>query len=171
MWRLALGMMLLNCVTSAVHDKLGAWVKMSILNGQVTGKRARTVDFWIKVTEACLSYIHIFNLIVLNDNVEHLITSRPWVQSSLRCPVLLSRDCSWGWAHTSRKSVLDGLLQHSEPTGGLVWVIGRLLGWWWETWSIEGGWIWRVIVIVERIRREEVLMTVVAEREIGFGGI
>ena len=33
------------------HDKLGAWVKMSILNQEVLGKRADTVDFWIKVAE------------------------------------------------------------------------------------------------------------------------
>ena len=33
------------------HDKLGAWVKMSILNQETVGRRADTVDFWVKVAE------------------------------------------------------------------------------------------------------------------------
>lgn len=35
----------------ATHDKLASWVKMSILNNEFLGKRADTVDFWIKVAE------------------------------------------------------------------------------------------------------------------------
>jgi son of sevenless len=35
----------------ATHEKLGAWVKMSILNTEVLGKRADVVDYWIKVAE------------------------------------------------------------------------------------------------------------------------
>lgn len=42
----------------STHDKLDAWVKLSILNCDVAGRRAQTVDFWIKVAEACL-FIHI----------------------------------------------------------------------------------------------------------------
>ena len=41
----------------STHDKLGAWVKMSILNGEAAGERSYIVDFWIKVAEACLFYI------------------------------------------------------------------------------------------------------------------
>jgi son of sevenless len=33
------------------HDKLAAWVKTSILSNSVLGKRADTIDFWIKVAE------------------------------------------------------------------------------------------------------------------------
>lgn len=33
------------------HDKLGGWVKLSILNVEGLGKRAETIDFWIKVAE------------------------------------------------------------------------------------------------------------------------
>ena len=56
----------------------------------------------------------------------------------------------------------------------LVWVMGRALGW--KNGSLERGRVWRVIGeigigIVERIRREETLMKVVAEREIGFDGL
>ena len=46
----------------STHDKLGAWVKTSILNGEAAGKRAYTVDFWIKVAEVCPFCVHIFNM-------------------------------------------------------------------------------------------------------------
>jgi son of sevenless len=35
----------------ATHDKLAAWVKMSILENEALGKRSDTVEFWIKVAE------------------------------------------------------------------------------------------------------------------------
>ena len=35
----------------ATHDQLAAWVKTSILTHETLGKRADTVDFWIKVVE------------------------------------------------------------------------------------------------------------------------
>jgi son of sevenless len=35
----------------ATYEKLGTWVKMSILNTEVLGKRADIVDYWIKVAE------------------------------------------------------------------------------------------------------------------------
>lgn len=41
-------------VFCSTHDKLASWVKMSILNHDVLGKRADVVDFWIKVAEVCL---------------------------------------------------------------------------------------------------------------------
>lgn len=50
-----------NMVTfCATHDKLVAWVKMSILNAEVMGRRADTVDFWIKVAEVGLNYSYIY---------------------------------------------------------------------------------------------------------------
>jgi len=88
----------------STHDKLGAWVKMSILNSQTTGKRARTVDFWIKVAERCRA---------LNN-----ISSMSAIITALSSTVITGLQLSW--AHTCRKSVLDGLLQHSEPTGGFA---------------------------------------------------
>ena len=36
---------------NAMHEKLGAWVQLSILNTEGLGKRAETIDFWIKVAE------------------------------------------------------------------------------------------------------------------------
>lgn len=43
---------------NAFHEKLGSWVKMSILNFEGLGKRAEMIDFWIKVSEvsACRSH-------------------------------------------------------------------------------------------------------------------
>jgi hypothetical protein len=38
-------------VFCSTHDKLAAWVKTSILNRTALGKRADTVDFWIKIAE------------------------------------------------------------------------------------------------------------------------
>jgi son of sevenless-like protein len=38
----------------STHDKLGSWVKNSILTNDVLGKRADTVEFWIKVAEVRL---------------------------------------------------------------------------------------------------------------------
>lgn len=35
----------------ATHDKLADWVKRSILEVSVLGKRANVVDFWIRVAE------------------------------------------------------------------------------------------------------------------------
>jgi son of sevenless-like protein len=36
---------------SSTHDKLAKWVKLSVLSNDGLGKRADTVDFWIKVAE------------------------------------------------------------------------------------------------------------------------
>lgn len=41
-------------VFCSTHDKLAAWVKTSILNNIALGKRADTVDFWIKVAEVSI---------------------------------------------------------------------------------------------------------------------
>lgn len=35
----------------STHDKLASWVKTSILNNDALGRRADTVDFWIKAAE------------------------------------------------------------------------------------------------------------------------
>lgn len=43
-------------VFCSTHDKLAAWVKTSILNNNALGKRADTVDFWIRVAEVSSIY-------------------------------------------------------------------------------------------------------------------
>jgi son of sevenless len=35
----------------ATSDKLASWVKMSVLNNDALGKRADTIELWIKVAE------------------------------------------------------------------------------------------------------------------------
>lgn len=40
---------------SGTHDKIAKWVKSSILSNDGLGKRADTVDFWIKVAEVRVS--------------------------------------------------------------------------------------------------------------------
>jgi son of sevenless len=37
----------------AIHDKLADWVKCSVLEAPVLGKRANVVDFWVRVAEVC----------------------------------------------------------------------------------------------------------------------
>ena len=37
----------------AMNDRLAAWVKLSILSNDGLGKRADTIDHWIKVAEVC----------------------------------------------------------------------------------------------------------------------
>lgn len=46
----------------ATYDNLVSWVKGSVLNHEVLGKRAYTVDFWIKVAEVCkCSWIYLLS--------------------------------------------------------------------------------------------------------------
>jgi son of sevenless len=47
------------------HDKLAAWVKTSILNNHALGKRAETIDFWIKVAEVSVRYC------AVNEPISH----------------------------------------------------------------------------------------------------
>ena len=35
----------------STSDKLAAWVKMSVLNNDALGRRADTIELWIKVAE------------------------------------------------------------------------------------------------------------------------
>jgi son of sevenless-like protein len=41
----------------ATHDKLAAWVKMSVLSNDGLGKRADMIDYWIKVAEVSQSKV------------------------------------------------------------------------------------------------------------------
>ncbi|KAF8807994.1 ras GEF [Phlegmacium glaucopus] len=88
----------------STHDKLAAWVKMSILNSDATGRRALTIDFWIKVAEKCRA---------LNN-----ISSMSAIITALSSTVITGLHLTWG--HTSRKTSLDSLLRYSEPTGGFA---------------------------------------------------
>jgi son of sevenless len=52
----------------ATHDKLADWVRCSILEVDILGKRANIVDFWIRVAE--VRWIHGYamaRLILINS--------------------------------------------------------------------------------------------------------
>ncbi|KAL0951787.1 hypothetical protein HGRIS_008457 [Hohenbuehelia grisea] len=86
----------------ATHDKLVAWVKTSILDTPHVGKRAGTVDFWIKVAEKCKNLNNFASLSALINALTSAVISR--LHLTL--------------AHVRRKSHLDVLAKHNEPTGG-----------------------------------------------------
>ncbi|TFK77505.1 ras GEF [Pluteus cervinus] len=92
------------CAFCGTHDKLGAWVKMSILTNEALGKRADTVDFWIKVAEKCRN-LHNY------ASMSSLITA---LSSTVISKLHLT------WAHVGRKSALDNLLKYNEPSGGFA---------------------------------------------------
>ncbi|KAF8963919.1 ras guanine nucleotide exchange factor domain-containing protein [Flammula alnicola] len=88
----------------STHDKLGSWVKSSILNNEILGKRAGTVDFWIKVSEKCR---------LLNN-----FASMSAIIIALSSTAITGLHLTW--AHVSRRSTLDALLRHNEPNGGFA---------------------------------------------------
>jgi len=88
----------------STHDKLGAWVKTSILTNEMLSKRADTVEFWIKVAEKCR---------LLNN-----FSSMSAIIIALSSTVITRLHLTW--AHVGRKSNLDALLRHNEPTGGFA---------------------------------------------------
>ncbi|KAF8641186.1 hypothetical protein AX17_000821 [Amanita inopinata Kibby_2008] len=86
----------------STHDRLGAWVKMSILNTETLGRRADTVDFWIKVGEKC-RYLNNFS-------------SMSAIIGALSSTVITQLHSTW--AHVRRNGILQSLLKHNDPAGG-----------------------------------------------------
>ncbi|KAJ7269310.1 ras guanine nucleotide exchange factor domain-containing protein [Mycena haematopus] len=86
----------------ATHDKLAAWVKTSILTNEALGKRADTVDFWIKVAEKCRNLNNFASMSAVINALSSTVISRLHLT----------------WAHVGRKSILDGLIKFNDPTGG-----------------------------------------------------
>jgi len=85
----------------ATHDKLGEWVKMSILNTEVLGKRADVVDYWIKVAERCRFLNNYASMSAIITALSSTVIGRLHLT----------------WAHASRKSQLDALLRFNDPSG------------------------------------------------------
>ncbi|TFK94986.1 ras GEF [Polyporus arcularius HHB13444] len=88
-------------VFNALHEKLGAWVKLSILSTEGLGKRAETIDFWIKVAEKCKSM--------------HNYASMHALVYALSSPVISRLHLTW--AHVGRRVQLEQLAKYHEPTG------------------------------------------------------
>lgn len=101
------------------HDKLGAWVKMSILNQEVLGKRADTVDFWIKVAEVSTCGLGSETLCLTNLQKCRLLNnfaSMSAIVTALSSTVVSRLHLTW--AHAGRKSQLEALLKYNAPSGG-----------------------------------------------------
>ncbi|KAF7307282.1 hypothetical protein MIND_00522100 [Mycena indigotica] len=86
----------------STHDKLAAWVKTSILTNEALGKRADTVDFWIKVAEKCRNLNNFASMSAVINALSSTVISRLHLT----------------WAHVGRKAVLEGLVKYNDPTGG-----------------------------------------------------
>ncbi|KAJ7687418.1 ras guanine nucleotide exchange factor domain-containing protein [Mycena rosella] len=90
------------CTFCATHDKLAAWVKTSILTNEALGKRADTVDFWIKVAEKCRNLNNFASMSAVINALSSTVISRLHLT----------------WAHVGRKSILDTLIKFNDPSGG-----------------------------------------------------
>ncbi|TBU50019.1 ras GEF [Dichomitus squalens] len=86
---------------NAFHDKLGSWVKMSILNMEGLGKRAETIDLWIKVAEKCKSL--------------HNYASMHAIVTALSSPVVNRLHLTW--AHVNKRAQLEQLAKYHEAAG------------------------------------------------------
>lgn len=64
-----------NLITfSSTHDKLANWVTYTVLVNEALGKRADTVDFWIKVADVRLP--------------AHMLTNRQLTRSPAEIPLV-----------------------------------------------------------------------------------
>ncbi|KAJ7103128.1 ras guanine nucleotide exchange factor domain-containing protein [Mycena belliarum] len=90
------------CTFCATHDKLAAWVKSSILTNDALGKRADTVDFWIKVAEKCRNLNNFASMSAVINALSSTVISRLHLT----------------WAHVNRKSILEALIKYNDPSGG-----------------------------------------------------
>ncbi|OSD06173.1 ras GEF [Trametes coccinea BRFM310] len=86
---------------NAFNERLGAWVKMSILNMEGTGKRSDTVDFWIKVAEKCKALHNYASMFAIVDALSSPVISRLHLT----------------WVHVGRRSQLEQLAKYHEPSG------------------------------------------------------
>ncbi|KAM5536010.1 hypothetical protein V8D89_010268 [Ganoderma adspersum] len=83
------------------HDKLGGWVKLSILNVEGLGKRAETIDFWIKVAEKCKTL--------------HNYASMHAIVGALSASVVTRLHLTW--AHVNKRAQLEQLAKYHEASG------------------------------------------------------
>jgi son of sevenless-like protein len=81
------------------HERIANWVKSSVLNENGLGKRADTVDFWIKVAEKCRA---------LNN-----FASMSAIVAGLASTVIARLHLTW--AHVGRVNHLDTLTKLAEP--------------------------------------------------------
>ncbi|KAG6897953.1 hypothetical protein C0992_008343 [Termitomyces sp. T32_za158] len=107
----------------STHDKIVSWVKSSVLTHEALGKRASTIEFWIKVAEVRLLFVHMVfpaQLALASQKCKAMnnFASMSAVINALSSTVITRLHLTW--AHVGRKNILDGLLKHNEPTGGFA---------------------------------------------------
>ncbi|CDO73135.1 hypothetical protein BN946_scf185007.g190 [Trametes cinnabarina] len=85
------------------NERLGSWVKMSILNMEGMGKRSDTIEFWIKVAEKCKAL--------------HNYASMHAIVAALSSPVISRLHLTW--THVGRRSQLEQMAKYHEPSGSL----------------------------------------------------
>ncbi|KAI0639893.1 ras GEF [Trametes polyzona] len=83
------------------NEKLGAWVKASVLNTEGTGKRSDIIEFWIKVAEKCKTLHNYAAMYAIVDALSSPVISRLHLT----------------WAHVGRRSQLEQLAKYHDPTG------------------------------------------------------
>ncbi|KIJ54182.1 hypothetical protein M422DRAFT_241434 [Sphaerobolus stellatus SS14] len=88
----------------ATSDKLAAWVKMSVLGNDALGKRADTIDMWIKVAEKCR---------ILNN-----YSSMSAIVAALTSQVIAKLQLTW--AHVNRASHIEPLIKLSQPVNNFA---------------------------------------------------
>ncbi|KAJ3535720.1 hypothetical protein NMY22_g6360 [Coprinellus aureogranulatus] len=86
------------------YDKLGSWVKLSILGQPQLGKRANTIDHWVRVAERCRFNSNFSSMSAIISALSSIVITR----------------LSITWSHVGRKSQLDALLKHNDPSGGFA---------------------------------------------------
>jgi son of sevenless-like protein len=106
----------------SAYDRLVAWVKMSILTVEPLGRRADTVEFWIKVTEACVlwSFSIKTELIGYKQKCRQLqnFSAMMALLSALSSTTISRLHVTW--ANAGRRSHLDPLLKFNDSASGFA---------------------------------------------------
>ncbi|KAG8788344.1 hypothetical protein FRC15_004927 [Serendipita sp. 397] len=82
-------------------DRVAAWVKLSVLTCEMLGKRADTIDQWIKIAEHCRKQNNIFSM----SAIVAALSGGDVGKLTLT------------WAHVSRATTYEGLVKIMDPTG------------------------------------------------------
>ena len=110
----------------ALHDKLASWVKQSVLWTENLGRRADTVDFWIKVAEVRLDLTlgfetPIANLLSQKCRSMHNYSSMSAIVTALSSRVISKLYLTWAHVGEARRaSHLGPLTKLNDPSGGFA---------------------------------------------------
>lgn len=82
-------------------DRIAAWVKLSVLTCESLGKRADTIDHWIKIAENCKKQNNIFSMCAIVAALSGGDIGKLHLT----------------WAHVLRAATLEQLVHLTDPTG------------------------------------------------------